>query len=241
MLRSILPHSGPALAVALLATTLAACRADRVVTGSTYPRDYRDRHPIVLTDAPRSLDVFVNTSGGLDPRQHADVRTFADEYAKYGKGPVIAQVPTGPGTDLAVHRTIDAIRAAMAAGGAPHAHLSVSTYAPADPRLASPVRLTFQRLQAKVSSRCGLWPQDLGISDPKFNVNNEPYWNLGCAMQTNVAAQVDDPLDLVRGRTAGRIDTVRRAKDLENLRQAKDPSTVYRSEDKGRINDAVGN
>jgi pilus assembly protein CpaD len=65
-------------------------------------------------------------------------------------------------------------------------------------------------MQAKVGGRCGLWPQDLGVSDPKFNAGNDPYWNLGCAMQSNVASQVADPLDLVRGRSEGRVDTVRR-------------------------------
>jgi pilus assembly protein CpaD len=58
-------------------------------------------------------------------------------------------------------------------------------------------------------------------------------------MQSTVAAQVADPLDLVRGRTEGRIDTVRRARDIQTLREGKDPSTTYRQDDKGKINTQV--
>ena len=80
-----------------------------------------------------------------------------------------------------------------------------------------------------------------GASDARFSASNAPYWNQGCALQSNVAAQVADPVDLVRGRQEGRIDRVRRSKDIENLRQAKDPSTQYRSDEKGKINTQVGN
>jgi pilus assembly protein CpaD len=107
--------------------------------------------------------------------------------------------------------------------------------------VASPIRLSFRRLQAKVAGKCGLWPQDLGVSDYGFNVRNEPYWNLGCSTQSNFAAQIVDPVDLVRGRAEGRIDTLRRGKDIDNLRQGKDPSTQWRQDDKGKISTTVGN
>ena len=94
-------------------------------------------------------------------------------------------------------------------------------------------------MQAKVGTRCGLWPQDLGVSNAKFNANNEPYWNLGCAMQSNVAAQVADPVDLVRGRSEGRVDTVRRMENIKKLRDGQDPSTSYRADD-DKINKALG-
>ena len=129
----------------------------------------------------------------------------------------------------------------MAGAGVGGSQLAVSSYEPLDPALASPVRLTFHRLQAKVASKCGQWPQDLGGSDIEFNAANEPYWNLGCATQANLAAQVADPLDLVRGRPEGGSDAIRRTKNIENLRQGKDPSTVYRQDDRGKITQGVGN
>ena len=78
---------------------LAACGADRTVTGSTYSPDYRQRHPMVLAEGARTLDVFVNAASGLDPRQREDVVAFAIEYRRYGHGPLMAQMPAGAKMD----------------------------------------------------------------------------------------------------------------------------------------------
>jgi pilus assembly protein CpaD len=228
------------LAILIAGLPLAACGADRVVTGSTQPHDYRQRHPIMLAEGARTLDVFIAAAHGLDPRQREDVLAFAVEYRRYGQGPLTAQVPAGSGAEIGAHRVLEAIREALEAGGVPGGHLSVSTYLVADPRAASAIRLSFPRLKAQVMSKCGLWPQDLGVSDMRADLGNGPYWNQGCALQTNVAAQIADPVDLVRGRQEGRIDTLRRAKDIENIRQGKDPSTQYRSDEKAKINQQVG-
>jgi pilus assembly protein CpaD len=228
------------LAILLTGLPLAACGADRAVTGSTYPHDYRQRHPIVLAEGPRTLDVFVNAAHGLDPRQREDVVAFAVEYRRYGQGPLVAQVPAGSGAEIASHRTLAAIRETLEAGGAPGGALVISTYLVADPRAASAIRLSFPRLKARVASRCGLWPQDLGVSDTKFNSRNEPYWNHGCAVRSNMAAQIADPVDLVRGRTETPPDTIRRTKVIDAIRQQQDPSTQYRQEGT-KINKSVGN
>ena len=112
---------------------LAACGADRTVTGSTYSPDYRQRHPMVLAEGARTLDVFVNAASGLDPRQREDVVAFAIEYRRYGHGPLMAQMPAGAGAELGAHRTLDAVREALEIGGVPGGYLSVSTYLVADP------------------------------------------------------------------------------------------------------------
>ena len=226
-------------AVAALGSSLAAC-ADRVVTGPTYPVDVRERHPIVLADAPRTLDVFVNSATGLDSRQRDDVRAFAGEYRRYGQGQIIAQVPSETANAFGARRSLEAIRSALTEGGLTSAYLSVAPYRPADPLAAAPIRLSFQRLQAKVASRCGLWPQDLGVADTSFNLRNDPYWNLGCSVRSNMVAQVADPADLVRGRTESPPDTIRRTKVIEAIREGRDPSTQYRQEGT-KINQAVGN
>ncbi|HEX8167090.1 MAG TPA: CpaD family pilus assembly protein [Beijerinckiaceae bacterium] len=229
------------LAILLAGLPLSACGAGPATTGSAYPTDYRQRHPIMLAEGARTLDVFINAAHGLDPRQREDVLAFAVEYRRYGQGPLNAQVPGGSGAEIGAHRTLEAVREALEAGGVPGGHLAVSTYLVADPRAASAIRLSFRRLKASVAGRCGLWPHDLGVSDFRSDFNNAPYWNHGCALQSNVAAQISDPVDLVRGRQEGRIDTLRRSKDIDNLRQGKDPSTQYRSDEKGKINQQVGN
>ena len=228
------------LAVGALGSALAGCMADRVVTGSTGALEYRQRHPIVLAEGARKLDVFVTGHAGLDGRQREDVRTFATKYRRSGQGAIVAQVPAGTRNDAAAHYAVAKINELLADEGLPPGAMAVTAYPVADPFVAAPIRLTFTRLTAKVNSPCGTWPRDLGVSDVRQGTSNETYWNLGCAMQSNVAAQVADPVDLVRGRAEGRPDSVRRGKVIEAVREGKDPSTEYRQEG-SKINQAVGN
>jgi pilus assembly protein CpaD len=58
-------------------------------------------------------------------------------------------------------------------------------------------------------------------------------------MQSNVASQVADPLDLVRGRSETRVDTARRMENIKKLREGQDPSTHYKADD-DKISKALG-
>lgn len=222
------------------ATLLGACAGKRDLAESGVPVDVRERHPIVLRDAPRSLDVFVGRAGGgLDDRQAEDVAEFAREYRRSGKGGLVAQVPTGTRREMAAHDTLNGIRSALARGGVSAAALSVRTYPVADANLASPIRLTFASLQARLPHDCGQWPGDLGVSSWTSDMSNEPYWNFGCSSQATLAAQVADPIDLVRARGEGRPDIAKRMGAIAKIREGKDPSTQYRQETP-QINSAVG-
>lgn len=229
---SFVPPSHPARGAARIAATLLAlalpalggCSSGRETTGSVYPADYRDRHPIMLTDGSRVLDVFVEGPRGLVARGGQDVADFMAEYRRYGSGPMIAQVPHGYGTNPNTRRALSVI-GELATG-----RLSVQSYRPTDPGVASPIRLTFRRLQAKVADKCGLWPQDLGVSDAEFTWKNQQYWNFGCAAQSNFASQVADPVDLVRGRHETPPDTGRRMYNFGQIRQGQDPSTNWKQQ-----------
>ena len=97
------------LALAVLAASLpalAACNSKEEITGSIYPKDYRDRHPIVIADRPRILDVFVGGPTGLVTRERQDIGAFFAEYAEHGTGVMMAQVPHGQGTNPATRRAI---------------------------------------------------------------------------------------------------------------------------------------
>ncbi|MBD3845371.1 CpaD family pilus assembly protein [Bosea sp. SSUT16] len=239
--RSGSPPSARMVAALLVTGALAAgCAGKAETTASLAPVDVRERHPIVLKDAPRSLDVFVGRSGAaLDRRQSEDVVDFAREYRRSGRGGMVAEVPTGDRRDLAARDTLGGIRAALARGGVSPGALSVRTYPVRDPGLASPIRLTFASLQATLPHECGQWPTDLGSSDFKFSASNEPYWNFGCATQATLATQVADPIDLVRSRNEGRPDIVKRMGAIAKIREGKDPSTEYRSSTP-QINSTVG-
>ncbi|TGD98595.1 CpaD family pilus assembly protein [Methylobacterium nonmethylotrophicum] len=229
------------LTVLAASACLAACASDRAqITGSTYPGTVTERHPIVLSDTPRNLDVFVTGTGHLDPRQADDIDGFLLEYRRYGRGVLALEVPRGsqvPGP--AVERTLARVRARALARGVGPREIVIAPYPVANVAVSAPLRLSFQRMQAKVAGACGLWPQDLGVTDPGFNARNETYWNFGCATQSNVASQIADPVDLVRGRQEGRIDTVIRTQDLLDLRTGKDPSTTWKQDGRASVKSQV--
>jgi len=226
-----------------LAALAGACKAEPPVTGAISPSDYRARHPIVLADGTRSLDVFPTGPGHLDPRQGDDVDAFMLEYRRFGRGGMLMEVPRGlpPAQAAATERTAGHILQRAGQDGVARRDIVANPYAVAAPGLASPIRLSFQRMQAKVADACGTWPEDLGASDFARDNSNKPFWNFGCSTQSMVAAQVADPVDLVRGRPEGRIDSVKRIRDVGQLREGKDPSTQWRQDGQTSVKAQVGN
>jgi pilus assembly protein CpaD len=225
------------LVATLLAAGLAACEKKELAF-QPYPLDVRERHPIMLRDGVKTLDVFA-TRGGLDARQLDDVHAFASDYQRSGRGAIVAEVPNGPGRDMTARAGMDSVRRALSQKGVSAASIRVGTYEANDPMMAAPIRLSYAGLKAEVPHECGQWPHDVGVSQFRNNVENRSYWNFGCAYQSNLAAQVADPVDLVRGRSEGRIDTAKRMYGIDQIRKGKDPSTEYRQE-ATKINQTVG-
>jgi pilus assembly protein CpaD len=89
------------------------------------------------------------------------------------------------------------------------------------------VRLSFSRLQAQVDSRCDDWSEDAAQSDRMVSWQNRSLPNFGCSYQKNLAAQVADPVDLVRPRQQSEIDGEKRLRGVQRLRAGTDPSTIY--------------
>ena len=91
-------RSWTAALFALMALPLAGCQTDSLATGSTYPNDYRQRHPIALAYAPTDLDLFLGNNGGrFDHRQAQDLQQFLADYRANGRGTILVLVPVGPG------------------------------------------------------------------------------------------------------------------------------------------------
>jgi pilus assembly protein CpaD len=197
---------------------------ERMIATSSIPEyDYRVRHPIVLAEAPRTLDIFVEpTTGQFDRHSAAQLREFAGLYRKFGRGAITIMVPAGP----AGRPPIEPVRHALLRAGA-HVRTIVDRY-PAGPYLAAPVRLSFFGLKAEVADRCGQWPRDLAIGSGVKEWDNKPYWNFGCAYQSAFAAQVADPRDLVAPQGETPTDTAMRTRAIESLRNGQDPTTNWK-------------
>jgi len=204
---------------------LAGCGAtERMVESSIPQDDYQVRHPIVLDEEPRTLDILVEpVTGEFDRHAAAQLREFANLYRKFGRGPITIMPPAFPGATPSV----ESVRTALYSAGA-HTRTIIAPY-PAGDNLAAPVRLSFLGLKARVADLCGQWPRDLALgSGPVVDWSNKPYWNFGCAYQTAFAAQVADPRDLVSPQGETPADTAMRVRGIESLRKGQDPGTNWK-------------
>jgi pilus assembly protein CpaD len=204
---------------------LGACSPNRVGKSDTIAEDYRARHPIVVGEAPVTMDLL--PAGGQMGYANRDrVRSFAAAYQRDGRGPISIQIPSGSSADAQARSAVDGIRRDLAAAGA-RGFVNVSTYKVSDASLASPVRLSYLSLTASVANRCGEWPRDLASGSSLEGWNNTTYWNHGCAYQNMFAQQVADPRDLVapQGETAS--DVPMRTRAITSVRKGSDPSTSW--------------
>ena len=143
-------------------------------------------------------------------------------------------MPTGPSARAAAD-TMREIGSIFAASAIPRRAVSVRRYEPLNYALAS-IKLNYAKIVAEAGP-CGIWPDDLGpTSDAGYN-ENRPYWNFGCATQRNLAAMVDDPVDLVQPRAETPAYSPRRSVALEKYRQGANPSATYDGYEKNKISD----
>jgi pilus assembly protein CpaD len=206
------------------AVSLAGCVTDTLEASSGPTDDYHNRHPIALVQAQTTLDVFPVGGGALDPGSVDDIKAFASRYQSMGSGRVVILAPTTSG--YATHAAVDEIRRVLASSGM-RGSIGLGTYPVADRSLASPIRLSFRGLRAEVASRCGEWPHDLASGSSTESWKNENYWNFGCATQSMLAAQVDDPRDFARARPLGPSDEQMRLRAIGNVRKGTDPGTGW--------------
>ena len=217
-----------ALVCGALAIPLAACGVDRTVTGSIISEDYKATHPVVLTNVPETLDVFpIGSGGGLDQVSARRVEEFAEHYKVRGQGQITILTPSGARGDAFLHHALAAVRAHLVKGGV-KGMVGIGSYPVADPSLASPIRLSYETLKAKVATACGQWPADLASGSSVETWTNRPWFNYGCSYQNNLTAQIDDPRDLVAPRPETPSDTEMRSRAITNVRKGVDPGTDWR-------------
>ncbi len=223
-----MPNSFLSQGIVILGLSLGLCACntvDRMQTSSIPMDDYRVRHPITLSETSRVLDIFpAGGPGVLDQHSIGELVTFGHLYRQVGEGPILILYPTGSG--VPGHVPAEAIRQVLAASGV-HAPVRVGSYPVTQPALASPIRLSFTGLKAKVATPCGEWPSDLASGSTIQGWDNKPYWNYGCAYQSALAAQVADPRDLVEPRGETPPDTLIKARGIETIRKGTDPSTAW--------------
>jgi pilus assembly protein CpaD len=105
-------------------------------------------------------------------------------------------VPDGPGSSDAIQYFGER----LAAEGVPRARIMVGTHQ----GVAGHVELGYIAYTAK-ADECGDWSENAGDM-----LSNEPMPNFGCSVQHNLAAQIENPQDLIQPRALVAGDAVRR-------------------------------
>jgi pilus assembly protein CpaD len=206
------------LAIAALiavAAAVSSCASpkDGMTTGSI-DDDYRQRHPIVLTQAEHNIDIPVSSNDRrLTLGMRDTVRGFVQDYKAHATGTVEILVPQGSMNAPAVSNLRRDIRQELVASGIPSPRIVDSFYPAGGAGDAAPIRLSFMATTA-VTNACGQWPEDL--ADNAFD--NKNYYNFGCSQQSNLAAQIANPTDLVAPRAQSPIDAEQRSTILGNYR-----------------------
>lgn len=204
-----------ALAIIAMSAAVSSCAGPRDnMTTSAISDDYRQRHPITLTEAEHHVDIPVSagdrrmTSGLRDT-----VRGFSQNYRSQSTGTVEILTPRGSPNTAAASAVRRQIRSELVANGIPSSRIVENYYVADGPGDAAPIRLRFVATTA-VTNACGQWPADL--ADNAFD--NQNYYNFGCASQNNLAAQVANPTDLIAPRAMTPIDADQRSKVINAYR-----------------------
>ncbi|MET0747017.1 MAG: CpaD family pilus assembly protein [Rhizobium sp.] len=210
------------VALVVLATALCGCaNRDNMSTGSV-DDDYRQRHPIVLTQAEHNVDIPVSASDRrLTQGTRDTIRGFVQDYRAHATGTVEILAPQGASNSRAISELRHQIRQEMVASGIPSKRIADSFYPAGGAGDEAPIRLHFMATTA-VTNACGQWPEDL--ADKSFG--NQNYYNFGCATQSNLAAQVANPTDLVAPRGQTPIDAEQRGTVIDNYRSGSTPTST---------------
>jgi pilus assembly protein CpaD len=216
---------------------LCACNTDQQIAAvPDVPSDYRLRHPITISEADHTLEVFVGSNrGDLNAGQRAEVLAFAQTWKREATGGVLVDLPVGTSNERAAAEAMRTIRSILAASGVPPDGVAVRGYRPPGGGLAT-IRISYPRISAQAGP-CGIWPADIGPSFNRDYFENQPPWNQGCATQRNLAAMVENPADLVQPRAETPAFEARRTVVVEKYRSGTASQTQGQSTDSAKISD----
>lgn len=204
------------------AAALSGCGStkDRMTT-SAVPDDYRTRHPIMLSEVEHTLDVPIASGDrSLTVGVQDSIAGFAADYLSASTGTIQIMVPHGSPNSGAASAMRKQIRHVLTTRGVAANRIIETSYQAEANSNAAPVRLSYVAITA-MTNPCGEWPEDLQSN----TFSNKNYHNFGCATQSNLAAQIANPMDLVTPRDMAPIDATRRSTVIGLYRRGADTST----------------
>jgi pilus assembly protein CpaD len=204
------------------------------VVGSI-PDDYRVNHPIRIDEQLATMDVPVGLdTARLSAPVKGNIVGFAQRFKASGSGLIAIVVPDGSPNEVVATSLGHQIYDVLIGAGVKPGSLDFRSYGAEPAETNAPIRLAFNKITAHVEG-CGAWPDRL-----EKDFNNRNYQNFGCSSQANLAAMVDNPLDLIYPRALAPADAARRSTVLEKYRNG----DVYSASQKlegGEVSQGVGN
>jgi pilus assembly protein CpaD len=226
----------PVLMASGIAVALAGCASvDQRTTGATFYGDYRQTHPISIDEMIETFDVPISVDTvRLPAGMKGSIRGFAQKFRVSDSGVIAIVLPKGsPNARVASARAVD-IEQVLLESGIQRRAIQFRNYRAGPNESSAPIRLAYARIAANTAP-CGLWPDDLTDSGQNGN-----YYNFGCATQQNLAAMVNNPLDLLYPRAVAPPDAARRAAVLQNYDKGTPTQTDHSKEIGGTIAQGVG-
>lgn len=154
--------------------------------------------------------------GDLSANQRTAVASLAARYRNSAQEGLVIEVPQG--NDPVALRSAGHIRAALEGAGVASNHISLASYSAPDGR--APVLAGFRTIVASVP-RCGSEWGNLGRTG-----ENTVASNFGCAVNSNLAAQIAEPRDIVAPRAMTPPNAQRRSVVFEAYRQGQPTSAA---------------
>lgn len=140
---------------------------------------------------------------GINMQEAAELKAFAQEYVRLGRGNVVVSVPANASNSQSAGQIAQDVQRALFLGGIDFSKISSGPYQ-AQGQTNAPILISFGRYEAK-PIQCEPWTS----FDPRKTAENTPPGRFGCAQSANLAAMVADPGDLLGDRKDGPRDAAR--------------------------------
>ena len=224
------------LPLALLSfSALGACATSAIPPTNIGPAPTRaDSHVIDVTQTAARLEIDVSPSDTmLTDKARSDLHDFASAYLRYGHGALILSTPSGGPNAGAASMLAGQTRLSLVDSGVSYGAVAGSTYDAGD-NASAPIVVTFARFEAQAPNCRPIYEQDLAHQE-----NNQAWDSFGCAMQANLAAELEDPADLLQPRADAPRDSNRRGTVMQAYRAGTTTHAVRDSDERATVSNVA--
>jgi len=175
-----------AVGLAIIATlALSGCTTYRPSYGPTVLRN-----KITVTESVERLELYAGQEGlQLSARDESAVAAFLSQYASSGQGPLYVNVPSSGVNSPGAQQAHSILQSHLGRMGLGDANMQTGQYKVAEGALA-PIVVSYRRLTT-APIECS---QGASLTHTS---NNQAYTNFGCAQTANLAALIDNPMQLL--------------------------------------------